>query len=136
MLTRALFIVTATLVVGVGNIAAANSARRNYVRECLKCHGPRGNGGDAAARCAAAGRFKPRSLADCSWMNMMSDATLFLAIKDGGPAVGLSPDMPAWGGRLSDQDIRDLVHYIRSFCGGGDRRGQLPAMARVAISAH
>lgn len=69
-------------------------------------------------------------------MRMMSDATLFLAIKNGGQAVGLRADMPAFGGRLSDEDISDLVLYIRNFCGGGDRRLEAPALARMAVSAH
>ncbi len=130
-----LLAVTATVAGGARSAVAANNAKQHYVRECLRCHGARGDG-DGGVVGGAPGRIKPHSLADCSWMNMMSDATLFLAIKNGGPAIGLGAEMPAWGSRLSDQEISELVLYIRSFCGRGDRREQLPALARMAISAH
>jgi len=38
-------------------------------------------------------------------------------IREGGPALHLSKDMPPWGIALQDQQIADLVAYIRSFCG-------------------
>jgi cytochrome c oxidase cbb3-type subunit 3 len=47
-------------------------------------------------------------------MNALSDEHLFKVIKEGGPAVGKSPLMTPWGGTLSDDDIHDVVAYIRS----------------------
>jgi len=35
-------------------------------------------------------------------------------IKDGGEAVGGTKFMPPFGFQLSDQDVRDIVAYIRS----------------------
>ncbi len=46
----------------------------------------------------------------------MSDATLFLAIKEGGAEIGMRPAMPAFGARLSNDEIAALVHLVRSFC--------------------
>lgn len=57
---------------------------------------------------------KPARHSDAAAMSALSDETLFRVIKDGGPAVGKSPQMAAWGDRLSDETIRDLVAYVRS----------------------
>lgn len=46
----------------------------------------------------------------------MSGATLFLAIKNGGGAIGIRSSMPAFGDRLSNDEIAGLVGYIRGFC--------------------
>jgi mono/diheme cytochrome c family protein len=62
-------------------------------------------------------RPKRHSLADCDWMSMMSDASLFLTIHEGGPAAGLSRQMPAFGSKLSYSQTAALVAYIRRFCG-------------------
>ncbi len=49
-------------------------------------------------------------------MGKISDDTLFKAIKDGGAAVGLPPDMPGWGQGLDDNQIHAMVSYLRDFC--------------------
>jgi cytochrome c oxidase cbb3-type subunit 3 len=49
-------------------------------------------------------------------MKALSDETLFGAIKNGGEAVHLSKDMPAWKDSLDDEKIHDLVAYVRSLC--------------------
>ncbi len=46
----------------------------------------------------------------------MSNATLFLAIKNGGGAIGISPSMPAFSGHLTNDEMAGLVSYIRGFC--------------------
>ena len=49
-------------------------------------------------------------------MKGISDETAFKAIKEGGDSVGLSKDMPAWKDGMDDDEINDLVAYIRTFC--------------------
>lgn len=51
-------------------------------------------------------------------MSMMSDATIFLVIKDGAAAAGFPVGMPAFGGTLGDDQIVALLHYVRGFCAG------------------
>jgi cytochrome c553 len=41
-------------------------------------------------------------------------------LKEGGPALGKSPLMGAWGKNLSEQQIRDLVAFLRSLAGPAD----------------
>jgi cytochrome c oxidase cbb3-type subunit 3 len=49
-------------------------------------------------------------------MKAMTDDILFTAIKEGGAAVKLSKDMPAWKDGMEDGEIHDLVAYVRSLC--------------------
>ena len=46
-------------------------------------------------------------------MQARSDADLFKAIKQGGKAVDKSVLMPNWDANMSDDEIRDLVAYLR-----------------------
>ena len=59
---------------------------------------------------------KPRDFTDCARMKALSDETLFGAIKNGGEAVKLSKDMPAWKDGMDDDEIHDLVAYLRGLC--------------------
>lgn len=89
------------------------AGKANYDQLCVGCHGATGKGDGPAA---AALNPKPKDFTNCKEVAKDSDATLFKIIKDGSQSVGRSPMMPAWGGVLKDQQIRDLVAYIRGFC--------------------
>ena len=93
--------------------AAATKAKENYGTYCRKCHGDHGKGDGPGA---AMLNPKPRDFADCQNMQKRSDAELFKVISEGGEAVGMSADMQAWGGTLSDDDIHGLMTFVRSFC--------------------
>jgi cytochrome c oxidase cbb3-type subunit 3 len=49
-------------------------------------------------------------------MGRPGTATMFQAIKGGGSSVGLSDDMPNWNIDLTDDEIHDLVAFVRTFC--------------------
>ncbi len=85
----------------------------NYSNLCASCHGPTGKGNGSAA---AALNPRPNDFTDCKAMTKISDDTLFKSIKGGGQSVGLSPMMPPWDGSLTNQQIHDLVSYVRGFC--------------------
>jgi len=91
----------------------AGEAASTYSNLCGSCHGATGKGDGPAA---AALNPKPKDFADCKRMAEISDETAFKAIKGGGQSVGLSPMMPPWGGSLTDQQIHELVRYVRGFC--------------------
>ena len=59
---------------------------------------------------------KPRDYTDCKTMEGKTDDRLSKVIKDGGDSAGLSADMQPFGGSLSDEEIHELVQYIRGFC--------------------
>ena len=92
---------------------ASAQADLTYKIYCARCHGDTGHGDGADA---ATFKTHPRDFTDCAAMGKISDDTMFKAIKDGGAAVGVSEDMPAWGAGLSDEDIRAVMKYIRQFC--------------------
>jgi len=90
------------------------AAQKNYQTFCAKCHGDGGKGNGSGAASLAT---KPRDFTDCARMQKISDQTLFNVIKNGGKANGLSADMQAWSDGFDDDEIHDLVAYVRAFCG-------------------
>ena len=44
------------------------------------------------------------------------DDEIIKVITNGGDSIGMSEDMQALGGSLSDQEIRDLTTFVRGFC--------------------
>lgn len=82
-----------------------------FHKNCASCHGNAGKGDGPAA---AALKPKPRDLTDKAYMGALSDEQLATVIKKGGPALGKSPLMPPLGGALKDQDLADVIAYVRS----------------------
>ena len=89
------------------------AAKKEFVRFCSKCHGLEGKGDGPQADALGT---KPRDFTDCARMKTIPDATAFTAIKEGGEAAHLSKDMPAWKDGMDDDEIHDLIAYIRSLC--------------------
>ena len=60
----------------------------------------------------AEGLAPPSNLADATWDHGATDGKIFTAIKS-----GLPPEfaMEAWGDRITDPDIWNLVNDLRSF---------------------
>lgn len=90
--------------------AAADRERGEglFVKHCAGCHGPKGRG--------AAKTFMPHvdTLTKRGYIDLLPDEYIVAVISDGGPVVGKSGYMPAWSSVLSDQDIEDIVMFIRS----------------------
>jgi mono/diheme cytochrome c family protein len=89
----------------------AEKGKGLFAQYCVACHGPSGKG-DAPA--AAALNPKPRDLTDKAYMAGLKDQYLFDLIQKGGAAVGKSPLIPPFGAQLKDQDIRDVIAFVRS----------------------
>jgi cytochrome c oxidase cbb3-type subunit 3 len=49
-------------------------------------------------------------------MSKLSDADLLNVIKNGGASIGKSPLMPPWGASLKDEQIQDIIAYVRTLC--------------------
>lgn len=84
-----------------------------YTKLCASCHGVTGKADGPAAMVL---NPRPKDFTDCKVMAHESDKMLFEIIKIGGQAAGHSPLMPPWGGSLTDDQISEMVSYIRSFC--------------------
>lgn len=84
-----------------------------YTRHCLECHGAGGKGqpGDWRIR-DADGYFPPPPLDDSAHAWHHPTAVLLEVIRDGSPQG--QGRMPAWKGKLSEQEMQDVVVYIKS----------------------
>jgi cytochrome c oxidase cbb3-type subunit III len=81
-----------------------------YTTYCVQCHGTNRDGNGVNSRDMA---VKPRDHTDSKAMGDTPDELLFKAIKEGGLSVNKSVLMPRWGSVLSDDDIKQLVVYLR-----------------------
>lgn len=94
-------------------VSAAEETATLFLELCSVCHGTGGKGDGPSAQGLEP---KPADFTNCKVMAKDSDDVLFKIIKGGGQSAGRSTVMPAWGGSLSDQQIRELVKYIRALC--------------------
>jgi mono/diheme cytochrome c family protein len=83
-----------------------------YKAWCSKCHAQDGTG-NVAERTV---KTVPMDFTDCHLASAEPEADWQQVIAHGGPAVGRSPEMPAFGEFLSDAQLIGLVHYVRAFC--------------------
>jgi len=86
----------------------APRAERLWVGLCATCHGVDGRGSWRAALFL----IRPGDLTDRATTGRQTDQYLFDIIKEGGSPIG-RPGMPAFGAALKDEDIRELVAYMR-----------------------
>ena len=94
-------------------------ALRNYDTYCVQCHGVKRNGRGVNTRDMA---VQPRDHSDAKGMGDIPDEEIAHAIKDGGLAVNKSVLMPAWGNVMSDEEIKELVAYLRFVCNCGSTK--------------
>ncbi|HPU53981.1 MAG TPA: cytochrome c [Burkholderiaceae bacterium] len=78
-----------------------------YANYCVTCHGFNADGNGRAARLY---NPKPANLRTSD----KNDAYYGLIIRKGGSAVARSEFMPAWDAELTNEQIGDLVSYLRS----------------------
>jgi mono/diheme cytochrome c family protein len=106
-------VVSIVVVVLTGSWALAQSysghpknGERIYQQHCVGCHGTDGDGlgPDITELIVPPANFRSPKY------RTKTDMDLYLGIKQG---VLFSP-MHGWGDRLSDQEIRDVLRYIRS----------------------
>jgi mono/diheme cytochrome c family protein len=78
-----------------------------FANYCVTCHGINADGNGRAARL-----YNPRP-ANLR-MSDKNDTYLGLIIRMGGQALGRSEFMPPWGAELTDEQMKDIVAYLRS----------------------
>ena len=84
-----------------------------YKTYCTQCHGIQGNGKGINIRDMS---VQPRDHTDAKAMAARSDQDLAKVIKEGGIAINKSVLMPPWGDVFSDEEVDDLVRYLRKLC--------------------
>jgi mono/diheme cytochrome c family protein len=93
--------------------ADVDEGKKLYGQFCASCHGQSGKGDGPAA---TALNPKPRDHTDKEYMSKLSDDDMLKVIKNGGASVGKSPLMPPWGASLKDDQIKDIIAYVRTLC--------------------
>jgi len=93
-------LVVAALLIFAG-VAGAQTAESNFKSKCASCHGPDGKGGTAVGKTLGVHDFTSDAV------QKQTDAQLSETISKG------KNKMPAYGSRLKENDIKDLVAYIR-----------------------
>jgi mono/diheme cytochrome c family protein len=88
---------------GEAAVIRGSIAFRTY---CVLCHGTGGKGDGRAAK-----MYMPRP-ADLT-VSPFNDQYKEMIIKGGGAAVGRSPFMPPWGDELTDEQLRDVLAFLR-----------------------
>ncbi len=89
-----------------GNTSGAGT----FMSYCTPCHGDLGDGKGVLSDSLD---VKPRNLSDASFLSSKSDEYLFKVIKQGGAAVGLTENMTPFDGQLSDEEIGNVIVYLR-----------------------
>jgi mono/diheme cytochrome c family protein len=85
------------------HFVTARSAAELYVKQCASCHGK-----DGRAKTLKGKLKHARNLKDAQWQDKVSDERLFNSINNG------KGKMPAYGKKLSQQEIEALVGYVRA----------------------
>jgi len=110
----------ATLAIPGSALAAgdADAGKATYMTNCQSCHGDTGKGdGPVGAvlqptpRDLSKGDFKFDTDSDGKFG---TDTDLRNVIENGGAAYGGSPLMAPWGPTLSDDEVDNLIAFIRS----------------------
>ena len=91
--------------------ADPNEGKQWYYVYCIACHGWLLQGDGPVAIDLDP---RPRTLVAGKYMNKKSNLELFTVIKGGGEAISLSSSMPSWGNYMQDQDIWNIVAWIRA----------------------
>lgn len=101
--------------------------RRLYGSSCAACHGAEGEGAPDWRRSDAYGVFPPppHDSSGHTWHH--PDGLLFRIIREGCAAYATADipcNMPAFGDRLSDDDIRAIVEFLRKWWTADERAFQ------------
>ena len=108
-----LFLMVVLLLQSLAAMADAEEGRQLYETFCSQCHGLTGHGnGINAPKLEVA----PRNHTDRGEMTARTDEDLFKAIAEGGQAVNKSILMPNWGNHLGEDDINNIIAYLRVIC--------------------
>ncbi|MGH8092407.1 MAG: c-type cytochrome [Chthoniobacterales bacterium] len=101
-------IVAASLFAGSAISARAADAKENWTKHCAQCHGP-----DGQANTKMGMKLQAKDLTSPKVQASFTDAQAATAIKDGIKENGKAK-MIAFGSKLSDDEIKALVAYVRT----------------------
>ena len=83
------------------------AGQKLFEKTCAPCHGA---GGKGDGKMAAQLDPKPSDLTDSEWKHGEKDGDIFTVIRDGSKGTG----MKGFAGRMTSQDIWNVVNYLRT----------------------
>jgi mono/diheme cytochrome c family protein len=98
-----------------------------FAENCAVCHGAEGKGG---------GPMKTPDFTNPAVQAALSEATVIKTIREGKPGAA----MPAWGGKLSEAEIKAVAAFVKSLGQGkkpekGASTAQAPSVAQAYVPA-
>jgi mono/diheme cytochrome c family protein len=90
----------------------AQDGKSLYGAYCAACHGPDGTGTPKMQL----GYDPPPDFTECSFATVEPDADWLAVSHDGGPARAFNRRMPAFGELLSEEQLGEVLTYMRGFC--------------------
>jgi mono/diheme cytochrome c family protein len=87
------------------------NGQKLHMEHCVACHGVTG----AADVVVMHMDETPKDQSDPEYMQTLTDGFLYIAICRGGAGIGKSLIMSPWGDFFTDQEIKDLIAWIRTF---------------------
>ena len=97
------------LLIATGVTLSAADAKDNWTKNCAKCHGAEGKGDTAMGKKSGA-----QDYTDAKVQAGFTDEKAFKSIKEGLTVDG-KKKMDPYAEKLSDEEIKALVAYIRGF---------------------
>src|SRR5438034_6541735 len=101
-------VLTISLLITAPLAVRAADAKTNWANNCAQCHGPTGKGDTKMGK-----MLNAMDLTDPKKQASFTDAQATAAIKDGIKQNGKTT-MNAFGGKLTDEEIKALVAYVRT----------------------
>ena len=101
-------ILTMSILIAASVSARAADAKTNWANNCAQCHGTSGKGDTKMGK-----MLNAMDLTDPKKQASFTDAQATAAIKDGVKQNGKTT-MKAFGGKLSAEEIKALVAYVRT----------------------
>jgi mono/diheme cytochrome c family protein len=90
-----------------------------FQSNCATCHGPAGSP-DADSELVKSLGVVPANFSDALFNSREPASTWKVVITHGGPSMGFSEMMPAFGATLAEQDIDNVLAYIKTLGGEHD----------------
>ena len=91
-----------------GTLVAAD-AKANYTKDCQKCHGADGKGQTTMGK-----KLKAKDYTDAAVQKKFTDEEAIKIIREG-KKEGDKAIMKAYKDQYSEQEVKDLLAYIRKF---------------------
>ena len=103
-----IIVLTISLLIAAPLAARAADAKTNWDNNCVQCHGKDGRADTKMGKTLSA-----KDLTDPKVQAAFTDAKATQSIKEGVKQNGKTT-MKAFGGKLTDQEIKALVAYVRT----------------------